>query len=487
MTESLKNKAINGATWKTIERLFRQIIQFTIGIVLARMLSPSDYGIIGMLTIFFALATTFQDSGFGSALIQKKNRTNEDYSTVFFFNVGASWIIYAILFFAAPYIADFYKTPILTDVTRVSAITFIINGLTGVQLAKLNIELKFKTISIVSILGQIITGIVGVTFAYYGWGVWALVYQGIISSCVMGFVIWICSGWHPSLVFSQNSFKSLFKFGGNMMLSNIINQIYNNIYTIVIGKVFNPTLVGMYNRANAYAHLPSNTVMDMALTVNFPILATIQDDNERLLHAYKKLLRVPFFILYPILTAIIVMATPLIHCMIGDKWLPCVPMLQILCVSYMFVPLNAVNLNLLYVKGRSDLSLRLEFIKKPLGIMILIASIPLGINWMIAGRALYSMLVYCLNCYYTKKILNYGILDQIKILLPIYINIIISGTVTFLFIACFDINVIKLLLGSTIFALIYLSIAYIKKDESLQDIIEIVKNKFLKTGKRHGI
>ena len=347
--------------------------------MLARILSPGDYGIIGMLSIFFALATTFQDSGFGSALIQKKSRTDEDYSTVFFFNIGASWVIYAVLFLTAPYIADFYNTPILTSVTRVSALTFIINGLTGVQLAKLNIELKFKTISIVSILGQIITGIVGIALAYQGWGVWSLVYQGLISSCVVSIVIWLCSGWHPSLIFSKKSFKELFKFGGNMMLSSIINQIYNNIYTIVIGKVFNPTLVGMYNRANSYAHLPANTVMDMALTVNFPILATIQDDDKRLLYAYKKLLRIPFFILYPILTAIIVMAAPLIQIMIGNKWLPCVPMLQILCVSYMFVPLNAVNLNLLYVKGRSDLSLRLEFIKKPLGIAILFASIPFGI------------------------------------------------------------------------------------------------------------
>lgn len=483
MSTSLRDKAASGAIWKTIERLFSQVVRFGIEIVLARLLLPSDYGIIGILTIFIAIANTLQDCGFGTALIQKKDRTEADYSTAFYFNIFSAIVVYLILFFTAPLIADFYEIPILKDVTRVLAISVILNGLIGVQMAKLNIEFKFKLISIVSIIGQIVTGIVGIVLAYNGFGVWALVYQSLTATAVSAIIIWICAKWRPKLIFSMASFKRLFSFGGNMLGVGLINVIYNNLYTIVIGKAFNPTLVGMYNRANSYAHLPSTFVMDMAIRVNFPILASIQDDDERLLRAYKKLLRVPFYILYPILVGIIVMAKPMIVFMIGEKWLPCVPMLQLLCVGTMFAPLNAVNMNLLYVKGRADLSLKLEFIKKPLGLLFLFALIPAGIYWLVAGRAIYSIVVYAINCYYTKKILNYGVIEQFKILLPVIAYVIIMGAACYCSILFIDSNIGQLIVGTIVSIIVYIGISVLRKDESFHDILEILKKKLKKEQK----
>lgn len=475
--ESLKDKAISGAMWRIVELFCNQVVTFTIGIILARLLAPEDYGVIGMLTIFFVVARCFIDCGFGTALVQNKDRTEEDYSTAFIFNVASSFLMYLILFISAPLIADFYNMPILTDVTRVSAFSFIISGLTGIQYAKLNIDLKFKLRSQLSILATILTGITGIFLAFVGFGVWALVLQRLISGIIIGIVLWTSSGWIPKLVFSIQSFKRLWRFGSSMLGSGLINTIYNNLYTLVIGKCYNPASVGMYNRANGYASLPTSVIMDMTLGVNFPILAKLQDDRERLLNAYEKLLKVPFFVLYPMLIGLIVLAEPAIQVMIGDKWLPCVPYLQILCVGYMFYPLNGLNVNLLMVKGRSDLVLKLDLIKKPVGIFMLVAAIPFGIIWMMVGKAAYSVIVYSMNCYYTNKILDYGFIKQVKVLIPIILNSILMGTVVFFVTYFLHSNILKLVVGIPIGMLTYLTVGFLFNDDSLHEIYSILKSK----------
>lgn len=474
---SLRNKAVSGVSWSTFEKAFNEIVQFAIGVVLARLLSPTDYGTVGLLAIFFAVASTFQDSGFASALIQKKDRNQADFSTVFFFNVGMSLVIYGLLFISAPYIASFYNLPILTEITRVSALGFIIGGLTGVQYAKLSAEMKFKTISLLSMLGLVITGTTGILLALMGWGVWALVFQGLVGSFIKGTVVWIVSGWKPSFVFSSKSFKRLFSFGGFLMLSGLINTIYNNLYTLVIGKVYDPQTVGYYNRANGYAQIPTNLVLGLAVNVNYPILSSVQDDDERLKRAYRKLLRVPLYLHYPVLMGLAVLAPPLIEVMIGVKWLPCVPILQILCIAGLFIPLTHINLNLLYVKGRSDLVLRLELIKKPLAFLILFASIPFGILWLVAGRVLYSFIGFCINCYYTKKILDYGIVEQIKVLIPVFINTAIMGALVFVSIMFVENVYFKLCIGIPVGVITYWVMSVVTKDESYDDVKEIIINK----------
>lgn len=477
MAQSLKESAISGAIWKMIERVSKQAVQFCIGIVLARLLCPSDYGVIGMLSIFFALADTFQDSGFGTALVQKQSPSQADYSTVFYCNVITSVTIYLIFFCAAPYIADFYKTPILKDVTRVASLSFILSGLTGVIYTRMYISLRFKLLSIMSITGLIITGTSGIIMAYNGWGVWSLVFQGLISSAITGTAIWIISGWRPSLIFSKQSFKSLFNFGGKILASRTINTVYNNLYTLVIGRTFNPAMVGHFNRANTYAQLPTNTVLDMAIGVNFPILAKISDDNEKLLRAYSKLMRVPLYVLYPILIGIAVVAKPLIIVMIGEKWLPCVPMLQILCIGSMFIPLTHMNLNLLYVKGRSDLVLKLEFIKKPIAFAILFASIPFGIIWMVAGRALYSIIGFFLNCYYTGKLLHYGAIKQMRELGSIYAGSLLMGCAAYCSMSLVTSNYAKLAVAIPTGIAVYLAFSIVTRNQSFLEVTDIIRNK----------
>lgn len=463
--------------WTGVEKIVSKVVNFFIGIALARMLAPSDYGVIGMLAIFMAVANTFTDSGLSNALIQKQNRTEKDFCTIFYFNIAVAVAFYAILFFASPYIAKFYNMPVLEDVTKVVALSLVITGFTAVQRTRLTIDLRFQTQALISVISMLVTGAVGLFLAYLGWGVWALVFQALAGQVLSSICIWYCSRWMPKLIFSRESFKQLFGFGSKLLCSSLINTIYGNLYTLVIGKAFSPADVGFYNKGNEYALLPTQAMQDMTLKVNYPILAKMQDDNERLLRAYRKLLRTPLFLLYPLLVVIAVTADPLIEVMIGAKWLPCVPMLQVLCIGYMFSPLTHINLNLLYVKGRTDLVLKLELIKKPIGFTILFATLPFGIYAMVIGKAIYEFIAFSFNCYYTGKILNYGEIKQLKVLIPVFIQVALMGVVTHFVIMPFDDNLIKVIVGISVATIFYFTVAAIIKDESFTDFKEIILGK----------
>ncbi|SHJ29811.1 Membrane protein involved in the export of O-antigen and teichoic acid [Fibrobacter sp. UWP2] len=474
---SLKNKVIGGMAWTGIEKIVNKAVNFLIGIALARMLAPTDYGVIGMLAIFIAVANTFTDSGLSNALIQKQDRTEKDFCTIFYFNIVVAIGFYLALFFASPYIAQFYNMPILEDVTKVVALSLIITGFTAVQRTRLTIDLRFQTQALISVISLLVTGAVGLILAYLGFGVWALVFQALAGQLISSICIWYCSRWMPKLIFSKTSFKQLFGFGSKLLCSSLINTIYGNLYTLVIGKAFSPADVGFYNKGNEYALLPTQAMQDMTLKVNYPILAKMQDDNERLLRAYRKLLRTPLFLLYPVLTVIAVTAEPLIEVMIGPKWLPCVPILQVLCFGYMFSPLTHINLNLLYVKGRTDLVLKLELIKKPIGFAILFATLPFGIYAMVIGKAAYEFIAFSFNCYYTGKILNYGEIKQLRVLIPVFVQIAVMGVVTHFAMIPFDGSVAKVAVGIVTAAVVYFGIAAIVKDESFMDFKEIILSK----------
>ena len=434
---STSSKAASGMAWTLIERMSVQVCQFVIGIVLARLLLPSDYGTVGMLAIFMAIAQSLLDSGFNRALIQKKNRTNVDYSTVFYFNLIISLFVYVVFFCIAPYIADFYRTPILTEVSRVVFIAVIVNAFSLVQTAKLTIELNFRLQSLASVISVVSSGILGIVLAYIGYGVWALVAQGVSSAFVRTVILWIFSHWKPIFVFSIDSFKELFSFGSKLLVGDFIHTIYTNMYTLVIGRSFNSSDVGYYNRANGYAALPYSVFSQVVNKVMFPILSEKQDDNVALLNVYNKLFRTPMFFYTPLMFGIAALAKPLICIMIGEKWLNCVSLLQILCIGLVFSPMTAINLNLLYVKGRSDLSLKLDLIKKPIGIAILFASLPFGLWWMCFGKAFYDFVAFVMNCYYTKKLLDYGAIEQLKsissiLIVSILMYLVIYGICSFL-------------------------------------------------------
>lgn len=477
MSKMLKQKAVSGVAWTSVERFTQQIIQFVIGIAIARILAPQDYGIIGMTAIFFAVATTFIDSGFGSALIQKKDRNEVDYSTCFYFNVIVGAVLYALLWLASPTIADFYRTPILCDVTRVLGLTMLVNSLTISQTAKMTAEMRFREMAIISIVTQLVTGFVGLYLAYMGWGVWALVFQQL-SSCVARLLMMeLFLRWYPRWVFSKASFLHMFSYGSKILCSGLINTIYDNLYTLVIGRAFTANEVGYYNRGNQFAILPTSTILSIFMKVAFPLMSEVQDDVEKLKTAYKKFLRVPLFVLYPLLFGLMALAKPLILVLLGEKWLPAVPLLQVLCIGSFFDPLTHINLNILYVKGRTDLVLRLELIKKPIAFILLFGMIPFGLWWLCFGRAIYGFIAYCFNCYYTGKFINFGFWKQMYYNVPVLVKSGLMGALCYGCLFLFDKPLVQLSVGIVVGIVSYFVMAIVTKDETLNDVKQIVLKK----------
>lgn len=473
----IKNKVVSGMLWTGFEKLGAQLIQFVVGIIIARKLLPEDYGLIGMLTIFISIAQIFIDSGFANALIQKKDRNPDDYSTVFYFSIISGILIYLLLYLVAPLIASFYNQPILTAITRIYTISLVINSLIISQTALLNVELKFKIQAIISIVSICISGIIGVILAYSNWGVWALVYQGLTMAIIRTILIWIASKWKPLLLFSKRSFKLLFSFGSKLLFSSLIGTIYNNISTIIIGKAFNATDLGLFTRANQFGQLPTQIIENIVTKVNYPILTRYQDDDKLLVNAYKNLLRTPMYILYPILFGIAVLNKPLIQILLGDKWLGACLYIPILCFGYLWGPLSGINLNLLYVKGLSNIVLKLEFIKKPIGFVMLFAAIPFGMTGICVSIALYYFIAFAFNCYYTGKYLNFGFFKQIKSLIPIIRYCIIMSigiVITLLFIR---ITILQLIIGTLTGLLIYFLLSYGCNDISFLIIKDVIFSK----------
>lgn len=464
--------------WTGIDRLATQLIQFVIGILIARVLLPSDYGLIGMLAIFMGVAQTFLDSGFANALIQKKDRNTLDYSTVFYFSIVIGLILYLLLYFAAPWIAGFYSQPILTKITRVYMLTLVINGFSIVHTAKMTIDLDFRSQAAISIVSILCSGGLGIWMAYSDYGVWALVWQGVCASVVRTILSWLFCRWLPLLRFSIYSFKLLFSFGSKLLGSSLINNIYSNLSTIIIGKVFHSTELGFFTRANQFCVLPTTTITNIVLKVNFPILSQLQDDNGRLVEAYKSLLRTPVWILYPILFGIAALSRPLILTLLGDNWLGSAMLIPILAFGCLWEPLTHINLNLLYVKGRSDLVLKLELMKKPIAFVMLLSAIPFGIIGMCISISLYSFVAFCFNCYYTGKMLRYGFGKQMKEILPIlaYSVVMTIGVIPLNFLHIHP--VIQLILGIATGMIIYLSLSIITHDVSYLGIRKIIKDKF---------
>lgn len=429
---SIKQKTAEGLKWSAIERFSSQGISFVISIIIARILSPSDYGIIGMISIFFGISGVFIGAGFGVALIQKKDRTDVDLSTVFYYNIVASLFVYCILFISAPYIANFYNTPILNLIVRVVSLNMVIGAFGSIQSTKLNIAINFKAQSKISIISLVITGTIGITLAYSGFGVWALIFQGLASSIITTGLLWYFIHWKPQWIFSRSSFKELFAFGSKIMLTELLDTIFNNIYQVIIGKKFSSADLGFYTRAIGLVQFPSSNITAIIQRVTFPVLCEMQDDTIRLGNNYRKLLKMAAFVIFPSMMFLCALAEPIIKILLTDKWLPAVPLLQVLCFSYMFYPIHAINLNLLAVKGRSDLRLRIEIINKVLITTVLFATAPFGVLVMCYGTILTSVISIFINTYYTGIIAQIGFFSQLKDLSPILILSLATGIVAYI-------------------------------------------------------
>ncbi len=417
--ENIKHKASKGVIWSFFERFSVQITQFIITIIMARLLTPSDYGLIGMLSIFMSLSQVFIDGGFTNALIQCKNRSNKDFSTVFFINITISVVIYIILFCSAKYIASFYNQSQLTGIIRVYCLTLIIYSLIAVNKTILTIRLDYKTQTKISFTAAVISGCFGIFLAKNGFGVWALVFQAITMSVLNVILSFYFVHWFPSFIFSTTSFKKLFKFGSKLLIAQIIGAIYQNMYNLVIGKKFSSASLGFYTRAESFTNLVTSNISNILTRVSFPLLSELQDDNEILIRVYAKYMSISAFIMFPLSMYLCGSAKPIILFLLGNRWAECIILLQILCFSTLWQGIVSINLNLLNVKGRSDLVLKLEIIKKSIAFLILFISIVFqNLIILCLGLVLYSFIAFYLNTIYTKKLLNYGFNKQLKEIYP---------------------------------------------------------------------
>lgn len=416
--QSLKHKAVNGVLWRIAEQGANQVITLVVSIILARLIMPDQFGMIAMLVVFTAIAEVFIDSGFSTALIRKNDRTQEDCSTVYWFNIIVAIICYCILFICAPLVADFYGMAELTPILRVTSIRLVIGSLVGVHRTLLNAEMNFKALTKFNLCGAIISGSIGIVFAYLDFKVWALVLQSLASTTITSMIVWVKVKWRPSYVFSKESFREFFGFGSKILGSRLLDTIYSNIYAITIGKVYKSADLAFYNRASSLTQLTATTPTGILQSVTYPTLCKLQDDNEALKHGYRRTIRLAAFVIFPLCLGLGALAYPLINVLYTDRWIYAASLLSIIVFSMMWYPIHAINLNYLMVKGRSDLFLRLEVIKKIQGVAILCVTIPMGLEAMCWGSVCSSLLSLVWNTHYNGRFLGMGIIAQLRDLLP---------------------------------------------------------------------
>jgi teichuronic acid exporter len=428
---SLKQKTISGLKWSFIDNSVNQGIQFVFGLILARLLAPKEWGLIGMLTFFIAISQVFVDSGFSSGLIRKKDCSAIDYSTVFFFNLGTGLLFYFILFFLAGPISRFYKESQLILLLRVLGLVVLINATSIIQRTILTRNINFKLQARISIIASLLSGILSIILAYKGFGVWSLVLKFIAQNVTTSSLLWFWSKWTPKFTFSKSAFREIYSFGHKLLLSSLIDTTYQNVYYLVIGKFFSATELGYYSRADQFKNPPSSDMTAIVQRVSYPVLSTLQDDPARLKSGYKKLIKSTMFISFTLMIGMAAVARPMIVVLIGGKWLPAVPYLQLLCFAAMLFPLHALNLNMINVKGRSDLFLKLEIAKKIIAVPPIVIGVFLGIQAMIIGMILASIIAYFLNSYYSAKLIDYPPNEQIMYILPSFAIAGISGAIVY--------------------------------------------------------
>ena len=475
---STKQKTFLGVLWSAIERFSVQGIQFILSFVIARQLLPSDYGLVAMLTIFMAIAQIFVDSGFSNALIQNQNRNNVDFSTVFYFNIGVGILMYLGLIYSAPYIASFYDQPILIKIIGWMGLNLIINSLSTVQRTILTIDLDFRKQAFISLIAVIVSGSTAVYMAVNGYGVWALIVQSLMTNGINTLLLWTTTKWHPEWIFSFNSFKNLFSFGSKILMGGLLHNIYTNIYTLVIGKIFPIQELGLYNRASSLSQFPSTNITSILDRVLYPVLCKLQDNNINLTEKFYLFIRITSYFVFPLMIGLAVLSEPFISIILTKKWLGAVPYIQILCFAYMWDPVMRMSWNLLNVKHRSDYSLKSEIIKKITAVIYLLCSIPFGVKVMCWGLVLYALTDLFIILQFTKKILpDVKVSNHIKKLFPLFIQSLLMGVGIYLFIHLFT-NQWFQLIGGLIFGIaIYFLLSMFMSKKELQYIINLAKRK----------
>ena len=418
MADDLKKKTVTGVSWSFVEQFMTRGVNLVIGIILARLLSPTDYGLVGMLGIFIAISQLFIDGGLTSALIREKSPSDKDFSTVYIFNLTLGVVFYFLLFFSAPLIADFYHQPLLKNLLRATALILVIWPIASIHNTLLIIRVDFKSKMIISLVNAISSGAVGIFCAYKGMGPWALVGQSIASAIVATVLTIAFVRWMPRLVFSRESFRRLFSYSSKLLGSNLIQTVYTNVYPMIIGKRYMASDVGLYTRAEQFPNMTCNAFTSAMNQVAFPIMSRIQDDDERLIGVYEKYIQVFCYLTFPVLMGLCGCARPLVSFLLTDTWLECVPLMQIICFSFLPIGIAKINLNLFYVKGRSDLVLRLEIIKKALMFGVLFITMFFGLKVICYGLIVNALIDFFFGAFYTRRILSYTPYQQLKAIFP---------------------------------------------------------------------
>jgi len=477
---SLKKAASKGLLWTFLDVGVSRGVGLVASILLARLLSPRDFGLMGMIYIFTALASSLVDSGLTASLIRTKNVNDKDFSTIFYTNFAVSLVLYVIVVCSAPLIASFYEEPILKDIIRVYAFIFVINALSAVQQCIFTKRLDFRSLMLMNIPGIVIGAIVGIGMALLNYKVWSIVAMQLTTHMVYSLTLWLKSNWKPSWVYSYSSLKTHFNFGYKLALSGILNSVFNNIYNVLIGKFFTTQALGQYDRAKKFNDYPVLILTSMISKVTYPLLSEIQEDTARLKKAYREIIQVVFFISAPLMLILSVIAEPLIIWVLGEKWEQASRFFSILCFAGILYPVHAFNLNLLKVYGRSDWFLKLEIIKKINILIVVILMFPFGIYGLVWSSVISSVMALFINTYYTNKLIKYSLIDQLKdISKSIGVNIVMY-IVMFIFISKVNLSNLGQIIFTTFLGLlIYTFLSYVFKISSL-NLIWQMKNSLKK-------
>lgn len=480
------SKVFSGLIWKFLERFGTVGIQFIIQIILARLLSPDDYGAIALITVFITVSNVFVQNGFNTALIQRQDVTEEDYSSVFWISMLVALICYIILFILSPFIADFYSMSVLNNVLKVLGLTLFFGAYNSIQIAKISKEFKFKKLFYSSLIGMCISGITGIILAMNRFGVWTLVFQQLLNQIIISFVLYFQVDWKLKIVVNIKRVKLLFGFGSKLLVSSLIDVIYNNIYNLVIGKVYDSTTLGYYNRADQFPNLIVNNVNGSIQSVILPALAEHQDNKPRVKEMMRKAMTLSSYLVFPLMIGMAACAEPMIELLLTDKWLPCVPYLRLLCFSYMLWPIHTANLQAINALGHSEIFLKLEIIKKVIGIIALVISTPFGVIAMVSMKVITSIISTFINALPNKSLLNYSCKSQIFDLLPTFIISTIMGILVFVtdnLLKVISLGILsRLILDVIIGIIIYIILSLITKNKNFKYFLDMLKKIFTKKG-----
>lgn len=474
-----KNSILKNFIWRFAERCGAQLVTFIVSIVLARILAPEDYGTIALVTVFTTILQVFVDSGLGTALIQKKDADDLDFSSVFFFNFAVCLFLYAVMFIAAPFIAVFYDDTTLTPVIRVISLTIVISGVKGIQQAYVSRHMLFKRFFFSTIGGTVFSAFIGIGLAYAGCGVWALVAQQLSNTAIDTLILWLTVRWRPKKMFSWKRLKNLLGFGWKLLVSSLLDVCYNNLRNLIIGKMYSSADLAFYNQGDKFPKVIVTNINTSIDSVLLPTMSSAQDDRERVKNMTRRAIKTSTYVMAPLMMGLAFCAEPVVHLVLTDKWLPCVPFLRIFCITYMFWPVHTANLNAINAMGRSDWFLRLEIVKKTVGMVLLFSTMWFGVMAMAYSLLLSSVLSQIINSWPNRKLLNYGYIEQVRDFMPGILLAVFMGICVY-FIGYIPLPTIAVLLIQVIVgALIYITVSAVLKLEEFEYLTGMIRS-FLK-------